>query len=60
VLIGKVDGVSCEEEMGDAWLVDFGGGCTRGFVDKEMAGTVEGDLQGLQNLTRYVFECERY
>ncbi|TVY36971.1 hypothetical protein LOCC1_G006933 [Lachnellula occidentalis] len=61
VLIGKVDGVSGEEKGDvDAWLIDFGGGYTRGFVDKEKAGTVEGDLQGLENLTRYVFECERY
>ncbi|KAF2791530.1 hypothetical protein K505DRAFT_363729 [Melanomma pulvis-pyrius CBS 109.77] len=30
----------------DAYLVDFGGGYTNGWVDKELMNTVEGDLQG--------------
>ncbi|RSL94104.1 hypothetical protein CEP52_012818 [Fusarium oligoseptatum] len=28
----------------NAWITDFGGGYTEGWVDKEIAGTVEGDL----------------
>ncbi|KAK1771692.1 protein kinase [Phialemonium atrogriseum] len=32
---------------GDAWIIDFGGGHTEGWVDKDKAGTVDGDLQGL-------------
>lgn len=32
---------------GDAWVIDFGGGYTQGWVDREKANTVEGDLQGL-------------
>lgn len=35
------------DETGNAWIVDFGGGYTNGWVDKEKAGTVEGDLQAL-------------
>ncbi|KFY20047.1 hypothetical protein V491_04031 [Pseudogymnoascus sp. VKM F-3775] len=31
----------------DAWLMDFGGGWIEEFVDSEIAGTKEGDLQGL-------------
>lgn len=31
----------------DIWVIDFGGGCAEGWVDQELGGTVEGDLQGL-------------
>ncbi|KAF4629894.1 hypothetical protein G7Y89_g8252 [Cudoniella acicularis] len=34
----------------DAWIIDFGGGYTRGFVEREKAGTIEGDLQGLEKI----------
>ncbi|TVY90071.1 hypothetical protein LAWI1_G008439 [Lachnellula willkommii] len=57
--IGDVEIGDAEDwnpENKDAWLVDFGGGYTQGFVDKEIAGTVEGDLQGLDNIIKYVFE----
>ncbi|KAJ5266499.1 hypothetical protein N7478_009307 [Penicillium angulare] len=40
----------------DAYLIDFGGGYTRGWVDKELANTAEGDLQGLQRITEFLFE----
>lgn len=36
------------DTIGDAWVTDFGGGHTRGWVDRDKAGTVEGDLQGLR------------
>ncbi|CZR64314.1 uncharacterized protein PAC_14212 [Phialocephala subalpina] len=39
----------------DAWIIDFGGGHTRGFVEREKAGTIEGDLQGLEKTVEYVF-----
>ena len=39
----------------DAWIIDFGGGYTRGFVEREKAGTIEGDLQGLEKIVEYVF-----
>jgi tRNA A-37 threonylcarbamoyl transferase component Bud32 len=39
----------------DAWIIDFGGGYTRGFVEREKAGTIEGDLQGLEKTVEYVF-----
>lgn len=31
----------------DAWLIDFGGSYTRGWVDEDKQETVEGDLQGV-------------
>ena len=36
-------------------LFDFGGGYSRGYVEREKAGTVEGDLQGLERIVEYVF-----
>jgi hypothetical protein len=38
----------------DAYLVDFGGGYTNGWVDKELMETQEGDLQGLQRIAAYL------
>ena len=34
----------------DAWIIDFGGSYTPGWVDKEKAGTLEGDKQGLAKI----------
>jgi serine/threonine protein kinase len=34
----------------DAWIIDFGGSYTVGWVDKEKAGTLEGDMQGLSKI----------
>ncbi|OJD24950.1 hypothetical protein ACJ73_03686 [Blastomyces percursus] len=41
---------------GDAYLIDFGGGYTEGWVEKEMANSIDGDLQGLENIKWYLFE----
>lgn len=37
----------------DAYLIDFGGGFTNGWVDEDLAGTICGDLQGLQRIRDY-------
>ena len=34
----------------DVWVVGFGGSYTEGWVDTDKAGTVEGDLQGLERI----------
>lgn len=34
----------------NAILIDFGGGCTLEYIDLELQGTKEGDLQGLKKL----------
>jgi hypothetical protein len=39
----------------DTWIIDFGGGFTEGWVEREKAGTVEGDLQGLAKIVDYIF-----
>jgi hypothetical protein len=39
---------------GDARTIDFGGGYTEGWVDKEKARTIEGDLQGLRNILDFL------
>jgi tRNA A-37 threonylcarbamoyl transferase component Bud32 len=39
----------------DAWIIDFGGGYTQGFVEREKARTIEGGLQGLEKTVEYVF-----
>jgi serine/threonine protein kinase len=40
----------------DAYLIDFGGGYTEGWVEKEKSNSMDGDLQGLENIKRYLFE----
>ncbi|GKT51804.1 ribosomal protein S6 kinase beta [Colletotrichum spaethianum] len=34
----------------NAWIIDFGGSYTPGWVDKEKAGTLAGDAQGLEKI----------
>lgn len=38
----------------DAWVTDFGGGYTEGWVDRDKAGTIEGDLQGLRAVIDFI------
>ena len=33
-----------------AWIIDFGGSYTPGWVDKEKTGALEGDMQGLAKI----------
>lgn len=42
----------------DTWLVDFGGGHTEGWVPKELADTIEGDLVGLRKIEQFVKDPE--
>jgi tRNA A-37 threonylcarbamoyl transferase component Bud32 len=39
---------------GDAWIIDFGGGRTKGWVDSDKAGTVDGDLQALERILQFI------
>ncbi|CCF44106.1 hypothetical protein CH063_13611 [Colletotrichum higginsianum] len=45
----KAENVLIDEDD-NAWIVDFGGGYTVGWVDKEQAGTLAGDAQGLAKI----------
>ncbi|KAL9566575.1 hypothetical protein ACKAV7_009490 [Fusarium commune] len=38
---GKASKVLIHREADDAWLIDFGGGWTEGWVDEELSGTVK-------------------
>jgi serine/threonine protein kinase len=38
------------------WIVDFGGSYTPGWVEKDLAGTIEGDMQGLSRIVDYILE----
>ena len=35
----------------DIWIVDFGGGNTWGWIDRELHGSKAGDLQALDRIT---------
>jgi hypothetical protein len=51
----KAENVLIDKEN-NAWITDFGGGYTVGWVDAEKAGTVEGDLQGLAKILNFLFD----
>jgi tRNA A-37 threonylcarbamoyl transferase component Bud32 len=38
----------------DAWLIDFGGGWTEGWVDEAVAETVDGDWQAVDNIIKFL------
>ncbi|KAM5503168.1 hypothetical protein McaMca56_001093 [Microsporum canis] len=38
----------------DLWIIDFGGGYTRGWVEKDRAGTIEGDNDGLMKIKDFL------
>jgi serine/threonine protein kinase len=40
----------------NAWIVDFGGGYTPGWVDEDKAETIEGDLQGMANILTWILK----
>jgi serine/threonine protein kinase len=45
----KADNILIDAQE-NAWMVDFGGSYTVGWVDEDKAGTVEGDMQGLAKI----------
>ncbi|POR33089.1 Serine/threonine-protein kinase PKH1 [Tolypocladium paradoxum] len=49
----KPDNVLIDRNQ-DAWVVDFGGGYTDGWVPKELTGTVEGDLVALRKMMAFI------
>ncbi|KAL8838123.1 MAG: hypothetical protein Q9170_002264 [Blastenia crenularia] len=49
----KTDNVLIDQED-NAWIIDFGGSYTPGWVDKDKLETVEGDLQGLLAIKRFL------
>ncbi|KAJ4200844.1 hypothetical protein NW759_015759 [Fusarium solani] len=49
----KPDNVLIDSNQ-DAWIVDFGGGYTEGWVPKTLAGTAEGDLVALEKMVEFL------
>ncbi|KAI3585796.1 hypothetical protein IWW34DRAFT_798971 [Fusarium oxysporum f. sp. albedinis] len=50
----KAENVLIDQDS-NAWVTDFGGGYTKGWVDKEVAVTMEGDRMGMAKLREFVF-----
>lgn len=50
---GKASNVIIDKED-NAWLIDFGGGWTEGWVDGELADTVEGDEQAVERIMKFL------
>ncbi|KAG9249961.1 uncharacterized protein F5Z01DRAFT_667628 [Emericellopsis atlantica] len=50
---GKASNVIVDEHD-DAWLVDFGGGWTEGWVSEELADTMEGDEQAIRRIGQFL------
>ncbi|PKK55005.1 hypothetical protein CI102_321 [Trichoderma harzianum] len=46
------------DEHDDAWIIDFGGGYTEGWVERGLAGTKEGDLQALGRIIEFIHTTE--
>ncbi|RBQ80369.1 hypothetical protein FVER14953_12589 [Fusarium verticillioides] len=45
-------------EQDNAWLIDFGGGYTQGWIDEELAETKEGDEQALERIAQLLSGSE--
>ena len=50
---GKASNVIVDERD-DAWLVDFGGGWTEGWVSEDLADTMEGDEQAISRIEHFL------
>ena len=44
------------DKRDDAWLLDFGGGWTEGWVDRHLANTTKGDLQAVERMRKMLLE----
>ncbi|RSL58578.1 hypothetical protein CEP51_014060 [Fusarium floridanum] len=42
------------DEKDDAWLIDFGGGFTAGWVDSQLVETIEGDEKALDRIAEFL------
>lgn len=51
---GKASNVLINGETDDAWIVDFGGGWTDGWVEPELSGTVEGDELAVKKILAFL------
>ncbi|KAL2681306.1 hypothetical protein Neosp_008917 [[Neocosmospora] mangrovei] len=50
---GKASNVVVDQED-NIWLIDFAGGWTQGWVDEELADSVDGDNQAIRNIAKFL------
>ncbi|KAJ2969292.1 hypothetical protein NQ176_g8741 [Zarea fungicola] len=51
---GKASNVLIHRDSDDAWVIDFGGGWTDGWLSPELAGTVEGDDAAVAKIFKFL------
>ncbi|KAI1390986.1 uncharacterized protein F4822DRAFT_168815 [Hypoxylon trugodes] len=51
---GKPHNVLIHQETDDAWVVDFGGGYTRNWVDEELMESLQGDEQAVGKILEFL------
>ena len=47
----KLANILIDEMTDDSWIVDFGGGNTQGWIERDLHGSKAGDLQALDRIT---------
>ncbi|KAF1970866.1 hypothetical protein BU23DRAFT_472649 [Bimuria novae-zelandiae CBS 107.79] len=50
---GKADNILIDEDD-NAWIIDFGGSWTEGWVTPDLAGTLDGDLEALRKIVEFL------
>jgi serine/threonine-protein kinase RIO1 len=51
---GKPHNVLVHKDTHDAWLIDFGGSWTHGWVDRDLMGTEQGDDQAVERIIKFL------
>ncbi|KAI1745455.1 hypothetical protein F4680DRAFT_103804 [Xylaria scruposa] len=51
---GKPHNILIHGETDDAWIIDFGGGYSDGWVDKELKETLDGDEQAVGRILKFL------
>jgi len=46
------------DENENIWIVDFGGGCTEGWVEPKNKETQKGDLEGFKKMKEYLLDMD--
>ncbi|KFA72002.1 hypothetical protein S40288_08073 [Stachybotrys chartarum IBT 40288] len=46
------------EKDDNAWTIDFGGGYTEGWIERNMAATMDGDVVGIAKVRKVILESD--